>query len=790
MLNFLRKHQRIFFVVITAAIVVSFCFFGTYSTLGRAEEIPDKEIVRGVCGTSIMHQELSALCHLIETSPFDRTSWEKGTMPNFLNDGVIEKDFLASGLAMMLAKRYFDELKSDLDLRAKKIYQFRPYIHPRAPQISAESAWARFSPTLLEHYRQLKGKSDQSTIEMLSLMSQLYLDQASLPPDMLKQVLIMQQNQMGVQPDPVLANSNLVLFGFKSMEDWFGPRFVLLVGQFILNAAQIAEENGYDVKIEEIRADLFQNIYLGYQQISRNKDLTGEEADQYYQVKMRSLGLDERMLISAWKKVMLFRRIFDDGSGSVLIDRLAYQQFDQFAKENVRVALYQLPHSLQLADFRSMLKFQIYLEAIAADPSRLRSDLRLPIQSASLEQIEKRTPELVERQMEIEWSGVSKAELCKSISVKETWEWETANAHWELLKANFPELNSTTAGSAHERLLVLEKLDKKLRVKVDQFSRTKMVEEQPDKIKFALETAPIKTSTVGLRMKGAVLPFAGIKDGDNSELIALLEKVALKNEVPNSANEQLNYYTPDTEHYYHIQVIRREDDKKIFTFDEAAKDGTLDKLLDKRLEESYPEVRKRNPHYFQQTSGQWKPFKEVKDQIGKYLFADLLKSIEDNYRAHFGVLPGKEGDLPLAFYSNARLLPHMREIQSQLQSNPEDTSWITDAERKSTGLSSQWLIEKTEKVMERCTEVPFSKEEMFTLSPQHWSPVKIGERGALTFYFVQEKGTSSIPPLGTIEQGHQILSFDAKRDMMLQILQRIHHKKAIDLSTAIADERQ
>jgi GcvH upstream region-like protein len=789
MLNFLRKHQRIFFIVITTAIVVSFCFFGTYGTMGNREEIPDKEVVRGVSGTTIMQQELSVLCRLIENSPYDHANWEKRGMPNFLNDGVIEKDFLATGLGVMLVKNYIDELKSDLDLRVKKVHQFRPYVHPRAMQISAEGAWARFYPSLLEHLRALKTKSDASTLETLALMSQLYLDQAQMPPHILKQILSMQQNQLSVPADPVLTNSDLGLFGFKSMEDWFGPKFISLIAQFILNAAQIAEENGYDVKVDEIRSDLYQNIYQGYRETSRNAHMSAEEAHQYYQMKMRSLGLDETTLIKAWRKVMLFRRLFEDGSGSILIDPLAYQQFYQFAKENVRVCLYQLPPALRFPDFRSMLKFQFYLESIAAESFRLRTDLRLPTEFASLEQIEKRTPELVERHIEIEWSEISKEELSRSISVKETWDWEVADTHWDLLKKTYSEIATSDAGSAQERLAVLEKLEKKLRVKMDRFARAKMIDEQSDKIKLALEIAPVTTSTLGLKVRGTVFPFADAKE--NPELTGLLASASLKNEEINPASEKLSYYTPDGEHYYRVQVIRREDVKKVLTFDAADKDGTLDKLLDKRLEEKYPEVRKRNAHPFQQSDGQWKPFKEVKDLISKYVFADLLRAIEDQYRAHCGILPGKEGDLPLAFYSNARLLPFMRDVQSRLQSNPEDSTWIMTDGAKATGsLSSQWLIEKTEKVMERCTEAPFSKEEMFTLSPQQWSPVKIGERGALAFYFVKEKGISLTPIVDTIEKGHQILSFDTKRDMMLQILQKIQQKKAIDLSVVIAEGRQ
>lgn len=789
MLNFLRKHQRIFFIVITVAIVISFCFFGTYSSFGPKQEIQDKEIVRGVCGAPIMQQELSALCHLIQSSPFDRSAREKGGMPNFFNDGVIEKDFLASGLGVMLAKSYFDELKPDFELALRKIQSFRPYVHPRAAQISAEGAWARFSPPLLDHFRSVKEKADSLTLETFALMAQLYLDQTSLPSDILKQILTMQQNQLGIQPDPVLANSDLSLFGFKTMEDWFGPRFITGIGQFILNAAQIAEDKGYKVKKDEVRAELFHNIFRGYQEFSRNAQLSSEEVERYYQVKIRHLGLDETMLINVWRKVMLFRRLFEDGSGSVLIDPLAYQQFNQFAKENVHVSLYQLPNSLRFEDFRTMLKFQLYLENIAADPSRLRIDLRMPEQFASLEQIEKKAPELVERQVEVEWNMVTKEELSRLISVKETWEWESDEAHWGQLKANFSELASSKPVSAQERLEILDKLDKKLRIKIDQFARKKMVEEQPDKIKLALDLAPVKNSVFGLRIRGAILPFEDCKDP--AELMVLLEKCALKDENPNSANDRLNIYTPDQEHYYRIQVVRRENDKKILTFEEAVRDGTLDKLLDKRLEEAYPEIRKRHTHYFQQANGQFKPFKEVKNLIGKYLFADLLRSIEDHYRSHFGVLPGKEGELPLNFYSNARLLPFMYEVQSHLRSHPEDTSLIsTENDNKSSSLSSQWLIEKTENRMERCTEMPFSKEEMFTLSPQQWSPVKIGEKGSLAFYFVQEKGISPLMPLETVEQGHQILSFDARRDMMLQILQKIQRKKAIDLSIASADPGQ
>ena len=130
----------------------------------------------------------------------------------------------------------------------------------------------------------------------------------------------------------------------------------------------------------------------------------------------------------------------------------------------------------------------------------------------------------------------------------------------------------------------------------------------------------------------------------------------------------------------------------------------------------------------------------------------------------------------------------MKEARGALKANPADPAWLkSDTEQGS--LAAQWLLENKEKTLERCTQLPFSKDEMFTLKIGEWSSVKLGERGTLAFYAVQEKGTSTSAPVSNVEQGHQILSFDAKRDMMLQILAKIQQKKAIDVSSLIAEER-
>lgn len=768
MLNFLRRYQKIFFIIITGIIIISFCFFGTYGTLGQAEKVPDKEVTKGVCGKPIMQHELMALQHLLQSSYLDILVSERRDMPNFFNNGVIEKDFIASGLGAMLLSCYYDDLKEDLEARLNKIRHFQAYVHPESHQISVELLWSKAAPDFFSRYQQLKTKKDLTQEQTISLLTSLYLDQFKLSPYQLKRMLLAQQKQLGVSFDPVLQQTDLALFGFRSLEDWFGPRFISLAAQCILNAAQIAQEKGYVVGTEEVRADLYANIYQAYQGVMQKETLTNDELERYYQNKMRSFGLDETLLVEAWKSVMLFRRLFDDGSSSVLIDPLVYRQFDDFAKQNAHVTIYQLPQAFQLKDFREVMKLQVYLEAIAEGTVK---DLRFPEQFASVDQIEKRCPELVQRDMHIQWKAISKEQLSQDISIKETEKWECRDENWEILVKNFAEIKSV---AKEQRLAYLNGLDEEQRFKIDQFARFKMLDGQIEKIQTAFAQAPVNNATIGRSKK---LPFPG--KIPEEEVFALIQQASLSDQAPNQANQRLHHYSGDGIHFLWIDVLSREDAKKVLTFERAQKEGILDQILDKRLEEAYADVRRKFPQSFQQTNGGWKPFTEVKDLIGKYVFSDLLKSIEQTYLQQFGFLPGKEGELPLKFYSNARMLNYMQEALVHLKKSSDDANWLKDAQKEHLG--SQWLLEKMDQTLQRSTHAAFSKEDMFTLDAQQWSTVKLGENGALAFYFVHEKADLENTSCDGVFEGHQILSYDAKKDIMIHLVKSLQSKNAIDL---------
>ncbi len=695
MLQFFRKYQKGFFIAVTAAVVISFCFFGTYGNMGEHERPKDVEVLVGVAGKPIMQQELNSLMRLLATSSYDSLREERNGMPNFLNDGVIEKEFLSTGLGVLMAKRYFEDLKPEMETRLQKVKSYRAYVHPHTPQISAEALWARFSPQFLQRYKLLKTKSNEANIDSFAAMSQLYLDQLMLPSDTIKQVLGMQQNQMGITPDPLLVHADLSLFGFKTLSDWFGEGFVKLCAQTVLNMAQMAEVRGYDVSREDVRNALFENIYTGYQQAVRQGNLEAEQANNYYQMAMHGMGMDEPMLLNAWRKVMLCRLMLSDAGGSVLLDPLAFRQFESYAKESAIVDFYELPQELRFLDFRSMLKFQTYIEAVALSPEQVRNDLSLPFQFASVEAIEKRAPELVERMYSLEWTTVNLDEIAGSISLKETWEWESQEANWEILKKNFSELVPFSVKSAQERIDALARLDKKVRGKIDHFARVKMIESDRKRIDAALQVAPLVSREVGVRSKGGAFIFDGVKD--RSELIALMEKAALQGAAPNAESQKLQNYSADGKNYYRIAVVKRDASKSVLSFAAALREGTLDSVLDARLEAGYPDARKKSPQLFMHANGQVKPFHEARDAIGKIAFADLLKKIEEKYRAYYGFLPGVEGDLPLHFYSNARLLTHTAKAREHLASGGRDPKWLKREASVGHNLDEQWSLSLQER---------------------------------------------------------------------------------------------
>jgi hypothetical protein len=529
MLEFFRKYQRYFFLAITVMVISSFTFFGTYSTFGGAEERPDRAIGQMIDGSSMMLSEVQKLSRFIATDREDSLQG-RGLPPNLCNDGVIRYDLLKDGLAHLIVAEYFDVLKGDFESRLEKAKRFKPYAHPEAPFLSAKTVWNHFIPELNAEIDALQAENEMAP-SVFNRLVRLYQYQSRLQPEMLRQILIYQHRQYSwLTMDQKLSYEDLSLFGFHTASDWFGHNFVDLVSEFILNAAAAAEEKGYRVSLEEAKGDLIHRFQESMQKLAEAK----ARPEMSFNNHLRSLGFDEKSAAEVWRKVLLFRKYFQDVGEAAFVDRLPYKDFAEYAKEAAIVHTYKWPLSIQNA--KDLAELQFYIKAVCPKGKEALPTAVLPV-----DEIEKKFPQLVRRTYRAQVAEVSKKQISLRAPMKQVWEWETDDANWALLRKEF---SLPEATSRDERFKALERLEPAKRAQVDGWSREKIVDQNPSWVEEALAAAPMaeKTWTVSGSEDSALRAEGMYYKVENLELVKDRHVLAFA-----EAREVLSKLVPEVE---------------------------------------------------------------------------------------------------------------------------------------------------------------------------------------------------------------------------------------------------
>jgi len=591
MLQFFRRYQKIFLVVVTFFIVVSFVFFGASSTFSQKNDEPNWEIGHLIDGSPLMSKKLYGMKRLTHGG------LEEGSRGmNLLSGSFVHHEIVLTGQGELLASNYFDELLPELSEKWARIKQYVPYAHPYSPYISASSVWSQFAPEILDLLNQVALAPSEFSKEELPLMFQLYQAQSAFPAHMLHRILFFQERQTEeIRPDPGLPQAHLALFGFDSVEDWFGVKFTELASQFILNTACIAKEEGYKISSDEAKIDLYRNVQKGLAAYQQGNEITSEDVQKYYAHGIRSLGLTEKEAVALWQDVLLHKRFSGEVKGAVLIDRLALDQFKSSAKSIAQVEEYRLPRALQLTQFRQLLTLQCYLEAVSEGDNFFQyPKLR------SVEEIKNESPELIVKSVDFEIATVTKAESAAKLTLKQTWNWEVQEENFERLQVAFPELGINAKETELERIEALEKLDKKTRFAVDQFARLALIEAEPQWIDQALAKAPITPQTLSIPLKGDT-PFSG------EHFLELIE-----NRDPSLAR-----YSQDGETFHQIHVLKHDEAFSLLSFEEANREGILDRMVNELLVKAY------------QKGSYKEPLEEVQEELARGLYPELLAQIEE-----------------------------------------------------------------------------------------------------------------------------------------------------------------
>jgi GcvH upstream region-like protein len=732
MFAFIRKYQRYLFIIVSAVIIVSFSFFGTYNTL-PTENLRSQTAFTAVDGSSIPRSELDEMVLFLSTDTEDKNLYGGVWGPNFLNDGVIKKDFLQTGLGGVIAAQFSKELEIDLSPRLTQEKRFTPYSHPEASFVSAESIWSYAAPEIKKNFDTLRKGKNPTDLATFNARVGLYLNEKKLPQQYLKQFLRYQEQQYPwLKPDPNLERIDLSLFGYHNLNDWFGQRFVGLLAEFIINSAKTAEAQGYRVSAEEALTELNNSALASYQLNARNPHLGVTNSEEYFNEQLRLMGMDQRMAVKVWQNVMLFRRLFHEAGESVFVDPLTFNGFVAYAKESVEGELYQLPKELKLGDFTALQKFEVYLNAVAKQQNA-QNPLELPLAFKSVADVKKKNPELVQKRYLLQLTEVDKNALQAKVGIKETWNWEVDDTNWKDLKKKFPDITAKDDSSKEGRYEALDSLNKQSRSKIDTSARNAIVESHPEWIEQALEHGSTTTIETNLSAKRGSSAFKGLEDG--TDLMTLLDNPDSKESV-----KKLSAYTADQQHYYKIIAITSTPDEEIMTFAEANQSGALEKILNTQLKSYYESNREANAGQFQRADKSWKPFDEVKDQVAALYFAKQLQAIKT--ASGIDSLSGEKA-APL------RLQSYVQMIRDAAEKDPSSLKVYVQAVHEKPGegelaarkqLPDQWKIEKLDYKSDRS-----SKDDKIAidavLTGGEWSAVKQTPTGAI--YFLRKIGSKA-----------------------------------------------
>ena len=818
MLAFFRKYQKILFVLITVVIVITFSFFGTYKAVEGVSA--DKSIAFvATNGEKISQGTLKDLVKFVSSDVYDRSFSQQNWGVNGLNDGVVPKDFIDTGLAEMLIKEYKDEIFKDWEAKEIKERSYKTYEHPAAPFISTSNIWSIFVPNMSSSLRVLQEDKNIMSTRSIRARFNLFVGERMFTPRHLRQALLSQEAQLSKLPhDNNIDHADLALFGYHSAKDWFGPRFMDIVGEFIINASIEAEENGYKVTKEEAVSDLIINNDRYLRSIYPEEDLKHVNKEEFLNKQLNIIGMDLSSAAQVWRKVMLFRRILQDGGESILVDTLPYRKFHEYANKTYTIDLYSMPSEFQFNSFKDLQRFEVYMQALTQDTSKPKISMDVPQKILPLDNIKKNYPELVQKRYLVKVASAYKHDLEKKIGVKELLDWQLSDDNWDPLVNSFPILAVKSNDTSSRRFQILEDLSPVLREQVDQYSQNKIIGHHPEWIDEMLELSESKLQVLSLSLEGE-----GFEVNTRKGFIKLLDQTAFENEATDdkialSAKKSLERFTSDGDCYYKISVLNRSVEEELLSYYKAARDGILDALLEKRLNQYYYDSRYKKSDRYKNDNGEWLAFEAVRELVAEDMFSQLLNEIQEGAPAEDktlkyaveqrfssylnGIMKRISNDVdesglvnltPIAenVYNNSSVSlgsDLVKEWEVEDYINEEDLR-LEDVSQPFVALlpdgkdiASQWKPIKSRYYIKRGDSKVLDSQEVFVLQACSWSSIVNSSNGQPVFFFVDEVAQSEDDFKDRVDMGHRIIAQDAKRFIARQLLHVMKDAGSIDVS--------
>jgi hypothetical protein len=671
MLFIFRQYQKSLYAFVGTLLFFSF-LLTTFVRVGdpstNNQEKP-KVIGKLFDGTPFSDVELHGVMTLIDA---DESHGETHPVLKSITSHLLVED--------RIFQRVFQAHKENLDASLldchKKISRLKSYKDPIYADLSVESIYKRLMPRTVDVVEKLR-KPDLTSQEYFDLVVDYTKMKGDLSSDLIRQFFSYMAAAKGLKVEPP---QNVSLIQIHKNSDLFSKKFMQLVACTLLNGAKYAQNAGVSYTNDEVKAEVVAKVLKILRQQQQN-------TLPFHKISIRNIahgmGLSEERFLESYKTLALFKRFLEIEKTKDLIDPLMAQKISNFANQKADLDLFKMKDEVKLNSLDELFKMQCYLEA-TTKVMQDRRNLQLNLEPLSIEEVKKNAPELLQVHYGINLKKISLSEVSLSIPLKKMLKWQLEDENFYAIADEFKQVQDLGAIDDVSRQIALDKLETKVRIEVDNFSRRRMALEDKELMKSAFERISFERKDVEFLLSGKTTLFSGAHH--SHEVTEKLQSL-----------EDQEIFTFDNEHFYQVQVLEKSEEPSLLLFKEALEKGQLDLLLERYLKARYPQVRIMYRDQFEK-DGEWLSFDLVKGALERIVFKDLLEAIEIS-----GGYSGKTLHAPHQFYLDNRFKNHLETVVTQFDAKSmEDLKGKLDLlENSSSAFTKQFHPHITSSLLSR-----------------------------------------------------------------------------------------
>lgn len=498
-------------------------------------------------------------------------------------EAIFSQTLLDTGILRYSAFILKESIAQDLDETFIKIAQHEP--KQVLEGMTQYQLAAKINPKIYQLITEMKAASNTCFETKLDLLIQFFKEKQKVPAFMLHQYI-----QVVSKGQSLVSSEDLEWFGLKTLEDFFGKRLMMLATEnFVRSLEQnIKGQDGFKV-MQKYQAKL--SHFYG----------TNVHPNQYF----IAINIDPKVGLEALKTIEALTSLKTTLSDSLLLDPSTHGAFYDFATKKVPVTAYSFNKHMQMQSLEDVALCELYAK-------------------------QKQT--LLYDKYEIKIRSLDKTKAFARLPKKQIY--TEALKQYQELSSLMPYALSAELISEKEKLEAIKNLNDVSKALFDRHMQKALFKNQPQFFHNGLNELTPQSKTLFFTKDSRYVPLEGFNTVQ--ELKKELEILPLNTPV---------IFDLGTEFMHEIELVSKQPQEGLLTFNQALESGVLKDTLKHTLEGCYKELVKKSSHKFLNAD------KKIKSLDQAYL--DVLEVYHQDLKKKLSYELNVAEDLPSKFLIKA-----------------------------------------------------------------------------------------------------------------------------------------